>query len=742
MSTTTWQKWTHLSDLHADKLVSMRGREGELYVLARKVPDKTIHLARQTGANPMMWSEWTNLEWSWPHLFSATLGADDRVHFCRDWPASAKIHYIRENAPGALSFDYRRKWEHHKPIEMLLTTLADGRIILLYVTRSHAVKLCQLTGPGSIDLVGAWTDLGNWVQSLTVAHGWDGLHIFGVAADGTLQHAAETPDGGWGSWSNLGGALRKVAAASHDGRLYVYAVGRDESLWSRSYDGAELNWGPWRRHGNRIREVDVAVDEAGRPIVVALGINGRLYSFQPGHRTPEVAEVVQGEAMRVSVNGLGMDRVTRIEMKPSGHRAGSVYEPTEDARRSESVCFSVPAETTVRLPPGHLAYRVRLTDAANHMSPWIDSAVHIAPDAETPILSSVTFQSSESEPNTWRQGESVTLLMGGVNLSDASDVLLADGVSFFAGMDPLDPTSDAYFIDRSGDRVLAIGLRPAWTRARPPGPIQFLLNVVGRGGQYSAAIHASATVLAADETPTMTQMTIRPSGADPESPPNTWTQGEDLIIELEGEHLADVGDILGPDGASLLVDSDVAIRAEQSHDQHLEIAMGAACTRRHMPGPQSFTLAVVGADGLRSAPISQSVQVEPAAGHTPQIDAILAMPARGGARNTWTQADAVKLTIEGSNLQGVSAVLDGEGRDMLDEHTVIVPEESDNTTLVIEMAPECTARHEPGQQNLTLTVVRDTGHRSNHYSAQVYVCLRAEAPRVRSVAEAAVSSSP
>ncbi len=82
----------------------------------------------------------------------------------------------------------------------------------------------------------------------------------------------------WKNWVPLGGSLSTgpAVASQGTGKLDVFAAGRDQALYQRSFDGT--SWGPWQRLGGQLTAEPAAVSwGSGRIDVFARGVDKALY---------------------------------------------------------------------------------------------------------------------------------------------------------------------------------------------------------------------------------------------------------------------------------------------------------------------------------------------------------------------------------------------------------------------------------------------------------------------------------
>jgi hypothetical protein len=112
---------------------------------------------------------------------------------------------------------------------------------------------------------GQWESLGGVLSSPPSAVAWgpNRLDIFALGTDQALWH--RWWDGSrWGGWESLGGVLSSPPSAVAWGpnRLDIFALGTDEASWHRWWDGSR--WGGWESLGGI---------SLSRPIPVSWGSN-------------------------------------------------------------------------------------------------------------------------------------------------------------------------------------------------------------------------------------------------------------------------------------------------------------------------------------------------------------------------------------------------------------------------------------------------------------------------------------
>jgi len=145
--------------------------------------------------------------------------------------------------------------------------------------------LVNRTSTGPHEPLLSWQNLGghDLRSSPSVARNRDGrLEVFVIGGDKSLYHIWETsPGGSWHSWSSLAGhdlAGPVIVSANVDGRLQVFVCGSDGKIYSRAQSSPNGTWNPWfSLGGERIKGFSVARNVDGRLEVVAVFSDGGLY---------------------------------------------------------------------------------------------------------------------------------------------------------------------------------------------------------------------------------------------------------------------------------------------------------------------------------------------------------------------------------------------------------------------------------------------------------------------------------
>ncbi|WP_236644094.1 trypsin-like peptidase domain-containing protein [Sorangium cellulosum] len=123
----------------------------------------------------------------------------------------------------------------------------------------------------------SWTSLGGSLTSSPSATlTREGrLTVFAKGSDNAIWH--KYYDGGWSGWTSLGGPLASAPAATvtREGRLTVFARGTDNAIWHKYYDGG---WSGWTSLGGPLASAPAAtVTREGRLTVFARGTDNAIW---------------------------------------------------------------------------------------------------------------------------------------------------------------------------------------------------------------------------------------------------------------------------------------------------------------------------------------------------------------------------------------------------------------------------------------------------------------------------------
>lgn len=258
------------------------GSGGALYHQSQSAPDNG-------------WTVWRSYPTGGPSLFGSpaiALNADGRLELFVLGDDGALWHIWQTAANNGWS-----QWSSHgAPLGVALNSApaaavgADGCLDVFIVSQEAMLWHIRQTAPNN-----GWSD---WVSLGTpsgasfgsdstpaVAPSADGrLELFVVGNDETLWHTRQTaPNGGWSDWASHDAPfgtklqrLRPAVGSAADGRLELFAVSEDAALWHLRQTTPNGGWAQWFSHG-----APPVPGLAGSPAAVQ-GPDGRLELFVVG----------------------------------------------------------------------------------------------------------------------------------------------------------------------------------------------------------------------------------------------------------------------------------------------------------------------------------------------------------------------------------------------------------------------------------------------------------------------------
>ncbi len=182
-----------------------------------------------------------------------TGGAEIRVALCHIWQTAVNNGWSQWKSLGVLTAD-KRFWS-----SSAIAPSADGRLELFMQyggTLRHIWQTAPSSGWSNWKSYGAppGVILGGYRPALAASA--DGrLELFAVGDDRQLWHIWQTaPNNGWSEWTSHGsppGGLEFpcVIAPSKDGRLEVFCIGNDGQLWHIWQTALNNGWSDWTSHG-------------------------------------------------------------------------------------------------------------------------------------------------------------------------------------------------------------------------------------------------------------------------------------------------------------------------------------------------------------------------------------------------------------------------------------------------------------------------------------------------------------
>jgi hypothetical protein len=286
-----WSGWTDLSSPPGQSLGAMtvsRNADGRLQVFSRLglMSTGVVWSIAQQVADSATWDSWTSLG-APPggvsaHLLVSVQNADGRLELFALGQA-AEVWHTWQDAPSSGTWS---AWESlGRPTGASIIRLAagknlDGRLELFGLSSDGELwniwQLAPNSGWSSWDARGA--PIGTTLGALAVGENADGrLEVFAISDGDALWHLWQDPLSGtvWSDWGNLGAPAAgflddPVVAQNSDGRLEVFTVLNDDSLWHIWQDPASPTyWSGWDSLGG---------EPDGR-VAVARHLDGRLDAF-------------------------------------------------------------------------------------------------------------------------------------------------------------------------------------------------------------------------------------------------------------------------------------------------------------------------------------------------------------------------------------------------------------------------------------------------------------------------------
>ena len=129
---------------------------------------------------------------------------------------------------------------------------------------------------------GSWSSLGGYVRSTpVVARNLDGrLEMAAVGWDNQVYHQWQDASGNWSGWASMGGSIAglPIMGRNLDGRLEVFARGTDGAIWHRWQVAPNSGWSDWASFGGSLLDNPaVGMNRDGRLEVFARGADNALW---------------------------------------------------------------------------------------------------------------------------------------------------------------------------------------------------------------------------------------------------------------------------------------------------------------------------------------------------------------------------------------------------------------------------------------------------------------------------------
>jgi hypothetical protein len=128
-----------------------------------------------------------------------------------------------------------------------------------------------------------WQSLGGYVESFVVSHDADGrLEVFAIGRDNQVyEQWQDWATGNWTGWYPKGGYARQLAVSINgDGRLELFAIGYYRDVWHTWQIAANSeNWYGWQGLGGWVKQITVGTNADGRLELFAIGADKNLFTY-------------------------------------------------------------------------------------------------------------------------------------------------------------------------------------------------------------------------------------------------------------------------------------------------------------------------------------------------------------------------------------------------------------------------------------------------------------------------------
>ncbi len=115
----------------------------------------------------------------------------------------------------------------------------------------------------------------------TASRNSDGrLEVFNIGTDGSVWNIWQTaPNNGWSALGALGGIVKQlVAGLNLDGRLEIFGIGSDNALWHNYQKAPHAGpWSGWSSMGGIVKQLALGRNKDGRLEVFAIGSDNALW---------------------------------------------------------------------------------------------------------------------------------------------------------------------------------------------------------------------------------------------------------------------------------------------------------------------------------------------------------------------------------------------------------------------------------------------------------------------------------
>ncbi len=249
-------------------------------------PDAAGHVYHNKQRTPGgEWSGWSQLGGDGITHLVAAANADGSLSVFGSGP-NGDVWTNTESAPGVGWSGWRDLSGQSIQPGFVVAQGLDGRLDVFGVDHSGNVFSDEQTEYGSWS---GWHPLaGNIGPRLAVGRDLDGrLELFGIGPDGRMMHNMQRGAGGeWTGWGSLGTAKidSDFAVGQYsDGRLALFGVGTHAApaVWSISQEAPGGSYGDWYSlGGSQISQLVVANDISGRVRLFGIGKDKSLWSIR------------------------------------------------------------------------------------------------------------------------------------------------------------------------------------------------------------------------------------------------------------------------------------------------------------------------------------------------------------------------------------------------------------------------------------------------------------------------------
>ena len=278
--------WYPLGGNLSHNISAITNQNGRLEVFARGGDNALYHIWQTSPGGG--WSNWDSLHISIYGNAAITSNSDGgyKVFVTEKDVSNEIISYLDLSSDGIWSTTNRLSWQIGNPH---VISNADGRLEVFAVkTSERTLYHIWQTSPGS-SRWSEWHSLGGLIiphEHVRLARNADGrLEVFVIGDNTSLYNIRQTsPSGSWGSWNYRNGTQlqRNSLAVSQnaDGRLEVFVIGGDGALYRQWQTSPGGSWSQWDYRGGKHlvgSRLEVSRNADGRLEVFVIGSDGALY---------------------------------------------------------------------------------------------------------------------------------------------------------------------------------------------------------------------------------------------------------------------------------------------------------------------------------------------------------------------------------------------------------------------------------------------------------------------------------